>query len=258
MNLRPRAYSLKLKTLVAIATTMIAAQALGAVDEEAVIEDYREPLSDIVEMHIPIEVNQPYRNHRQDHGFMFGLNYENTQMFNYVSIVDFVTPFSEMFGDIEIPIYNMSLGYKYNFILGSLAANLGLGYGTYTSSDSGILRSLTFMKYSASASYIADTLFSEPYVAPYVTVGVNQFDITESAAEQEFSHGIQAAYFFTAGALFQLNWLDDEVARKSLVDYGLENTYLDVFVTQFQPSVDPEDPNTETEYTFGAGLRLEF
>ncbi len=258
MNLRLRAYDLKLKTLVAITTMLIATQALGAVGDAAVVEDYREPLSDVVEMHIPIEVNQPYRDRRLDHGFMFGLNYENTQMFNYVSIVDFTTPFADMFGDIEIPIYNTSVGYKYNFLLGSLAANLGLGYGTYSSSDSGIFRSLTFTKYSASASYIADALFKEPYVAPYATVGVNQFDITEKAGEAEYSHGIQAAYFFTAGLLLQLNWLDEDVARKSIVDYGLENTYLDVFVTQFQPSVDPEDPNTETEYTFGAGLRLEF
>lgn len=257
MNLRLRAYDLNLKTLVAITTTLIATQALSAVDE-AFVEDYREPISDIVEMHIPIEVNQPYRIRRLDHGLMFGLNYENTQMINYVSIADFTTPFADMFGDIEIPIYNMNLGYKYNFLLGSLAANLGIGYGSYSSPDSGILRALTLIKYSASASYIADVLFKEPFVAPYVTFGVNQFNITEKAGEVEYSHETQAAYFYTAGLLLQLNWLDEEVARKSLVDYGLENTYLDVFVTQFQPSIDPEDPNTETEYTFGAGLRLEF
>ncbi|MBK9324646.1 MAG: hypothetical protein IPM97_17160 [Bdellovibrionaceae bacterium] len=252
MNLRLKAYDLKLKTLVAMTTTLIVLTA------NAAVEDYREQTNDIVEQHVPIEVDRPYREHRRNHGILFGLNYENTQMYNYVSIADFTTPFADMFGDIEIPIYNLYLSYKYNFLLGALTANLGGGYGTYTSSDSGILRTLSFAKYSASASYIADTIFKEPFVAPYVTFGANQFDITEGAGEEAYSAGVQLAYFYTAGLLIQLNWLDEAVSKKSLVDYGLENTYLDVFVSQFQPSIDPDDPNTETEYTFGAGMRLEF
>jgi hypothetical protein len=258
MNLRLRAYDLILKTLVAVATTLIVSQASAATEGSDVIEDYRTPANDIVEKYIPIDVDTPYKQHRKTHGFMFEMGVENVQMFNYVSIIDFTTPYLDMFGDSEIPLYNVNLSYKYNFSLGSLAVNAGMGEGTYTSYYSGDYHSLTLTKYTLSTSYIMDAVFNEPYAAPYLTFGVNQFTIDEKDATQEFSTGIEAAYFFTAGILFQLNWLDQVVSRKALVDYGLENTYFDLYVTQYQPSLDPVDPNTETEYTLGMGLRLEF
>lgn len=258
MNLRLRPYDLLLKTLVAIATTFIAVTSLAEVDRSDIVEDLREPVSDIVEMRIPLEVNSPYKQRRETHGFLVGLNFENTEMFNYVSIIDFATPYYDMFGVTEIPIYNLQMSYKYNFSLGALSVNTGIGYGTFSSQVSGSIRTLEITKYMLSASYIADGLFDEPYVAPYVTFGMNQFGITEKNGEESFSTGIEAAYFYTAGVLIQLNWLDHEAATRALIEYGLENSYLDVFVTQFQPSLDPGDPNTETEYTLGAGVRLEF
>jgi hypothetical protein len=179
-------------------------------------------------------------------------------MFNYVSIIDFATLYYDMFGVTEIPLYNLQLSYKYNFFLGGVSLNTGIGYGTLTSKVSGSIRTIELTKYMLSASYIVDSLFDEPYVAPYVTFGMNQFGITEKNGEESFSTGIEAAYFYTVGALIQLNWLDQAAATRALMEYGLENSYLDVFVTQFQPSLDPLDPNTETEYTLGAGMRLEF
>lgn len=258
MNLRLRAYDLILKTLVALTTTLIVGVAHSETETPDVVEDYRQPMSDIVERYIPVEINAPYKIRRENDGFLFSIGYENVEMYNYMSLFDFTTAFHDMFGEIEIPIYNMQLGYKYNFMLGAMAANLGMGYGTYSSPDSGIFRTLSIIKYTLSASYIMDNIFDEPYAAPYATFGVNQFSLTERAGEEELSTGIEAAYFTSVGVLIQLNWLDSTVARRSLMEYGLENTYLDLYVSQFQPSIDETDPNTETEYTFGAGLKLEF
>jgi hypothetical protein len=259
MNLRLKANEFGIATLVAVATTLIVSTARAATDTSDIVEDYRQPpTNDIVEKFIAVDVFAPYKLRRNTSGFMLGLGVENAQFYNYDSIQDFKTTYFDMFGDSEIPIYNMQLSYKYNFSLGSLMANGGLGYGTYTSGVSGTIRSLNVTKYSLSASYVMDAIFDEPYAAPYVTFGVNQFNIEEKNGAETFSTGIEAAYFSTVGILLQLNWLDKRVSRDALRDFGLQNTYLDLFVTQFQPGLDPQDPNTETEYTFGAGLKLEF
>jgi hypothetical protein len=258
MNLRLKAKDLILKTLVAVTTTLIAVPTLAATEGSDVVEDYRTPVSDIVEMRIPMDMEASYKKRRNTNGFMFGLNYENAEMYKYVSILDFTTPYQDMFGSSEIPIYNVQLSYKYNFSLGSLAATGTLGYGTYSSDISGTMRTLSFTKYGISASYVMDMLFDEPYAAPYVTFGVNQFNIMEKNGEDSESTGIEAAYFYTVGVLIQLNWLDGAVSHAALKEYGLQNTYLDVFMTQFQPSLDAEDPNTETKFAFGAGMRMEF
>jgi hypothetical protein len=258
MNLRLRPNDLLLKTLVCMLTTLIVTSAAIAAEDTDVVEDLRQPLSDIVELHYPVEVNAPYKLRRNTNGFMFGLTYENLQMNNYVSIADFTTTYADMFGDTEIPMYGVQLSYKYNFALGALTANAGLGYATYTSPDSGTMRTLSLTKYTLSASYIMDVLFNEPYAAPYITVGATQWGIDEKAADVEYKTGIELAYYYTVGVLVQLNWLDDVVSRKALMDYGLQNTYIDLFVTQYMSSNDPEDPDTSTDYTLGAGLRLEF
>ncbi|RYZ89189.1 MAG: hypothetical protein EOP06_09700 [Proteobacteria bacterium] len=258
MNLRLRPFLLLRATLVVVLTTFIAFAANAAIDEDEVIEDFRTPTSDLVELKLPVDTSSAYKERRGTHGFMFGLNYENVQFKDYVSIVDFNTTYYGMFGDSEFPIYNLLMSYKLNFVLGALTANAGIGYGTHSSEDSGTLHKLTVTKYNVSASYIVDNLFKEPYGAPYVSFGINQFNLDEKSGEVAISTGIEAAYFYSVGMLIQLNWLDQSVARDSLRDYGLENTYLDVYVSQFQSSQDGIDPNTQTEYNIGAGLKLEF
>ncbi|MBC7370263.1 MAG: hypothetical protein H7326_01785 [Bdellovibrionaceae bacterium] len=257
---------MKTTTLVALFTTFILGTAsahaegetLAALNSGDVVEDYRGVANDIVEKLVPIELDAPYKYRRNRHGFMVDLGYENLQFINYYSIIDGNTQFYDMFGDIEIPMYNVQASYKYNFGIGSLAANLGLGYATYSSNDSGVARTLSLTKYSLSVSYIMDMLFDEPYVAPYATFGINQFTIEEEAGAKKESTGIEAAYFYSFGALIQLNWLDPGVSRQALKDNGLQNTYLDIHVSVLEPSLTSGEPNTETEYSIGAGLRMEF
>jgi hypothetical protein len=58
--------------------------------------------------------------------------------------------------------------------------------------------------------------------------------------------------------LIQLNWIEKETAKLAYLGQGLENTYLDVFWTQYQNTDDELDPAFENDFNFGVGLRLEF
>lgn len=258
MNLRLKVTNLKTKTLVTIITTFILGCAIAHAELTDVVEDYREVNNDIVQKIIPVELNAPYKYRRETHGFTIDMGYENLQFINYYSIVDGTTQFYDMFGDIEIPLYYLQGGYKYNFGIGALTANLGIGQANYFSRDSGISRELIVTKYSVSASYIMDVLFDEPYIAPYASFGINQFTLEEQAGDVKASTGIEAAYFYSFGALIQLNWIDQKAALGGLRDNGLQNTYVDVHVSVYEPGLDPDDPNTETEYSLGAGIKMEF
>ncbi|MCS6838448.1 MAG: hypothetical protein NZ480_06330 [Bdellovibrionaceae bacterium] len=67
-----------------------------------------------------------------------------------------------------------------------------------------------------------DKFFSEPFVVPYFSYG---FPI-ESSSKVE-----QSPIKF--GILFQLNWIEPDYATKALFDYGLENSFVDIFWTTY-------------------------
>jgi len=256
LNLRLKAYELLATTLVCLSAVFIASPAMAATEESAAVEDFRST-SDLVEVHYPIDVQAAYKQRRETSGFMFDLGYENVMLDRYVSIVDFTTFYQDMFGETEFPVINIGFSYKYNFLLGSLLASAGYGYGSISSDGSGVSRSLTLKKMRGSVSYIMDNIFDEPYVAPYATFGMMNLGIEEKAADAAFSHAVNSM-FYQAGLLFQLDWLDPSYTKKNIHELGLQNTYLDVFMAKYEPSADADDPNTSTDFMFGAGVRLEF
>jgi hypothetical protein len=256
MNLRLKAYDLLTMTLVCLFTTLIVSTAVAAGYEPAPVEDYR-TASDLVELHYPIDVQAPYKQRRETHGFMFDAGYENVILDRYVSIADFKTFYQEMFGASEFPLVNVDFSYKYNFVLGSLLATGGFGYGSISDDASGVKRALTLTKFRGSVSYIMDNIFNEPYVAPYGTIGIMNLGIEEKAGDNTFKHAVDAIYY-QAGLLFQLDWLDPAYSKRTISEYGLQNTYLDVYMTKYDPSADQNDPDTSTDFIYGAGIRLEF
>jgi hypothetical protein len=256
MNLRLKAYDLLITTLVCLVTTLIVSTAVAAEEEPAAVEDYRNT-GDLVELHYPIDVQAHYKQRRETHGFMFDVTYENVMLDRYVSIVDFTTFYQEMFGDSEFPVVNLGFSYKYNFVLGSFLATFGYGMGSIADDASGVKRSLELKKMSGSVTYIMDNMFDEPYVAPYATLGLMNLGISESAADTTYSHAVNAM-FYQAGLLLQLDWLDPSYSKRSIREYGLQNTYLDLFMSKYEPSSDATDPDTSTDFAFGAGIRMEF
>lgn len=213
--------------------------------------------SPLVEVQYQQDNLAPYKERREDHGVYFGIDYEALELKNYVSTLDNKS-YSEMFGSSPIPLIRASLDYKYNFALGSLAAGVDFGKGSLTDNMSGSDRTLEITKYGVGLKFTADMLMDEPYVAPYIGINVWQMEIAEKSPTDSFSATTQMGYNYTVGLLIQLDWLDYQTAKNTTFDWGLENTFIDVYATQYAQTSAEDDPNTETDFLYGAGLRLEF
>lgn len=212
----------------------------------------------LVEVRSIDKVYAPYRDRRGTHGFLFGISYENYFPDALISKVDNET-YGDMFGDNPLPFVGIELGYKYNFFLGSLAALYGYSTGTLTDSRIGEERSLQINRNSLKIMYIMDRLMDEPYAAPYVAAGIWDFGIDEKVGGGDsFSGQTKMGNSVTVGLLVQMNWLDPDSSRNAYMSAGLENTYLDLFMTQHSNTGSEDDPTTRSPFDWGAGLRLEF
>lgn len=199
----------------------------------------------------------PYRIRRTRWGVNFSVSYSTFEP-TYYSPNFVEAGYSDVYSSPETPLLEFQMGVKYNFKLGSLVAEAGVG--TFKEvSDSDIVESeLSLMPIRLGLTYIMDTLFIEPYLAPYVTGGVYTISYTESLENTSNNGFTQAAPYFTAGIQFQLDWIDKIAAREAYLDSGIENTFLFVEGRKFFASAAPADPNFETDFHVNGGLRLEF
>lgn len=241
-----------------ILATLVFSSGAHAQDESAdAIRDMEN--SPLVEVSIPADITQDYQTRREDHGWMFGINYETYKPTGFVSVLDNVATYENMFGSTPIELVEAEVSYKMNFAAGALTAGVGFGGGQVTgygsdSQDHKIELTKTFL----SASYILDTLFPEPYVAPYVKGQMYRFGLKETNATASFSADSQIGTAYTLGVLLQLDALDHDGSRESVRSWGLQNTFIDVYLTKYMDTSGADDPKTANNFDYGAGLRLEF
>nr|BFD61300.1 hypothetical protein CKG001_34070 [Bdellovibrio sp. CKG001] len=208
----------------------------------------------LVELQIRQDNLAPYKERRETHGVYFGMDYEAINFKNLISTLDGMS-YKDVFGEDTVNLVQAGVDYKFNFALGSLSAGIFYGMGRVDAENS---RSLEISKYGAAFRFTADMIMNEPYVVPYVGVNVWQMGISEKSATDSFSATTQLGYNYSLGLLIQLDWIDYETAKETTFNWGLENTFLDVYATQYAKTEAPDDPNTETDLTYGAGLRFEF
>ena len=218
-----------------------------------------------VDVVYPAEKSAPYKLRRGAWSNVLGFNFESITPDKYISPLETLTPdgtnsYKSLFGTSPIQMFNLELGRKYNFALGSLGLSAVAGGGGVIDGRSADNRRLALVKKGVSANLTLDTLFNEPYVAPYASVHVFSFDWSETAEiSQERKSGSTAVTTgLVAGALIQLNWIDGDGALAAQDSFGLENTYLDLFVSQYNTSDSKKDPNFKTGTNYGAGLKMEF
>lgn len=198
----------------------------------------------------------PYKDRRDDRGSYVGLVYENLDLTNFVSTLD-AKKYGELFSS-PLPLIRFSVDYKYNLALGSFSVGLDVGKGSLSDNHSGQDRTLDILKYGVGVKYTADMILDEPYIAPYVGLNFWQMAISEKSPTDEFSATTQMGMNYTVGLLLQLDWLDYDTAKYTTFSWGLENTFIDVYATKYAQTSASDDPNTETDFCFGAGVRLEF
>lgn len=212
----------------------------------------------LVEVHVTQDFLAPYKVRREKHGIYFGVQYEPLVLKNYVSTLQPGVTYGTLFGDEAISLIRANMNYKYNFELGAIAIGADVGSGDVQSSNSGTSTTLNVMKYGVNLQYTMDNVWPEPYAAPYVGINIWKMDISESSGTTNFQAVTQIGYNYMIGVLVQLDWLDQDTAKESTFSTGLENTFIDLYITQYAKTESEDDPNTETDLGYGAGIRLEF
>lgn len=219
----------------------------------------------------------PYRSRRSKHGITFSFGTEKFYPKNYLSFLDNAT-IDQILKSQPINLFAVDIGYKYNFNLGSLTFNYNYASGSGTGSFKNESRNIDFQRQTLSAGYYADSLFSEPWVVPYGSVGLSQFHISEEEYNSTGTLADDSAITdpilnYKVGVLFQLNWIESGIDSNTHVDglrsSGLENTYLDLYFSWYQPTKETFDiknpvgtadldPDLRAEAQLGLGLKLEF
>lgn len=218
------------------------------------------------------DVSTSYKQRRAKHGALFSVNLERFYPLDYRSLFGDALV-EEMIGSDTIDLVGVDLGYKRN--LGpmsiSILANVASGsiVGAYSGSD----RTITMSKYGLSGNIALDGIMQEPIIVPYVQGGAHQFNVSEERSDtrltQSATTGISMNFKF--GVLFQLDWIEASIDKSSKQDRlqssGLENTYIDIYMSNHMASsdaIDPTvsgavgDPNLESSGQLGLGLKMEF
>lgn len=216
--------------------------------------------SGLVEVRSNDEAYLPYLERRQTHGWQLGFGMENYQPKDFISNIDANNTYQAMYGKADIPVYYIETGYKLNLPVVSLSALLGYGHGQIKDTKTGETNSLVLERTSLKLMMIFDGIMNEPYVAPYAALSVWEIGFDEKITEADLSHSARTKMgnTMTAGLLFQLNWLEQQSSRWAWLNSGLENTYLDVFMSKYGKSNGEDDPDTTSDFNWGAGLRIEF
>lgn len=233
----------------------VAMPSLAAIDESST--DNQEPENHLVEVQIVQDNLAPYKERQEDYGFYFRVSSEELLLKNFISAIDGLE-YSELLKDKPTRMALLNAEYKYNTGIGAFSVGLQAGKGNASDWASGQERTLTVTKFGVGGKFTADRLTAEPYVAPYVGFTAWQLGIEEDSLAESKSEVTGIGYNYTVGMLIQLDWLDGDTARNTTYNWGLENTFLDLYATQYTQSSGEDDPDTATDLILGAGICLEF
>ena len=240
-------------------TLSIALVCSCAVQAFASVAEYDEPVpgKDLVEVQILQDNLAPYKERQEDHGFYFRLAAEELLLKNFISAIDGLE-YAEILKDNPTRMAMLNMEYKYNTGIGAFSVGVQAGKGNASDWASGQERTLNITKYGLGAKFTADKVLAEPYVAPYVGFTAWQMNIVEDSLVESKSEVTGIGYNYTVGLMIQLDWLDGDTAKNTTFNWGLENTFLDIYATQYAQSSGEEDPDTATDMILGAGICLEF
>lgn len=245
--------NLHLGLKIIISLSVLLSALLANAQENPVTNDQGDHL---VEVHYPQDVLALYKERREDRGIYFSVGYEDLVLNKFISMIDSRT-YKENFGSTGIALIRAGLEYKFNMDIGSLALGVEGGHGEVSGKDTVGDRKMSATKYGATAKFVADMIFDEPYVAPYVGISGWQMSVEDKTTTTKLSESVNG-YNYSLGLMIQLNWIDYATAKSATFDYGLENTYIDVYATQYASAGSGTDPDLSTDFILGANLRFEF
>lgn len=216
--------------------------------------------SELVEVRTNESIYYPYKQRQNQWGFSFSFGAENVSYPGLISQFDEVS-YEELYGTNGSPMLSLELGPRYNMSWGSLALLAGYGLLDITDDRSGANDELTIQRYSATAVFYLDNIWSEPYFVPYVGGGVWMADYSEirGAFPDEVSNtSTELGYHFRVGALLGLDWIEPESILKSRRETGMKAMFVNVYASSTFMSESEPDPDLENEFDLGASLVFEF
>ncbi|MCK6599257.1 MAG: hypothetical protein L6Q37_12905, partial [Bdellovibrionaceae bacterium] len=111
-----------------------------------------------------------------------------------------------------------------------------------------------------SINFYLDNMMSEPYIVPYLGLSLFRINSKEKIVplEQTFESSSDLGNALTIGILVQLNWIEPESAKEIYLNNGVENTYLNIFFSKYENPNNENEPSVQSDFNWGAGLRVEF
>ena len=193
----------------------------------------------------------PYKSRRSKWGGSVSVGYNTYSPENYESQAS-----NELFSDVYSSgaITELQLSVKRNLSIGSIAGEMNAGLFE-VKSDEGMKLSVTMAKIGG--KFLLDTLFHEPYLAPYIGGGIYLTQYKETVNSTAFKGTTSLAGYTKGGVLIQLDWIDTEAAQNSYLSAGIENTFLFLEAQMFMASSEEADPDF-SGVSYGGGIQIEF
>lgn len=198
----------------------------------------------------------PYAERRPQNQLSFGMQYEPTTFTKFLSPID-QQSYETLFGKSTVDIMQINLGWKVNIPIVGIDMQAIYGQGVMSDTRSGQATSLSLIKKGLKVSAILDGIFSDNYLVPYFGIQYLEWDVKTANDLSSAALTTGPVMAMSAGALISLNWLDPQSALFSYNDGGINSTYIDLFVNQYQKPGNGGDPDLSGT-SFGAGFKVEF
>jgi hypothetical protein len=203
----------------------------------------------------------PYAERRSKWGIKVGLEYIAYEPTDYRPAF-LELDYKDIYKSPSVPLIELQLEVKRNFVLGSLGLEAGVSVFKAESSeevDDLSVSTLTLYPLRLGFTYNMDNLFSDnPWVVPYVGGGAYTIYYRETQPGVSFNGNTQVAPYAIAGLGINLDWFDRDNARIAYESSGIEATHLFVEMRKYFATAVDSDPDFETDPTWGAGIHVEF
>lgn len=199
----------------------------------------------------------PYKERRGNWGTTVSVGYSAYKPDNFES--NFVAAdISKPYEKAELPLIEVQFVFKRNTNYGSLGGELSAGLYSNESDDPGIDSSLEFKMYRLGLVLALDAFGEEPFIVPYGSLGLYTISYSETLGVIHHNGNTQVAPYLTAGAMFQLDWIDRRAARVSYEDSGTQSSFIFAEGRTMLESSDESDPDYSSSVHWNAGVRVEF
>lgn len=204
---------------------------------------------------VPPDPRASFQERRQNWGIRFLAGLEQYLPSAYRSPIDQAT-YGQLFRDDPVRLGQIAAGVVYRFSLISVYADVAVGIGSVTAGYSGERTTLSLQRRGADFGIGLDGFLPEPWLVPYITFRAFEMVYREADSRAEARGTVYLGTGYVGGVQVWLNWLDKDSIDTSRKTTGLENAFLDIFVSTYESAT--PSANLGSSLSWGGGLRLEF